>query len=100
MPRNPITISSQRRRMVDDAMDAYVEWREECARVWDAYQRWLGAVRADAALAFPAYVAALDREELASEVYAGLISRLDHLVHDPSPRPTKQGTPASGGSQQ
>jgi hypothetical protein len=65
--------------MIDEAMDAYVEWREECARVWDAYHRWLSAVRADAALAFPAYLAALDREERASEVYAGLISRLDHL---------------------
>jgi predicted ABC-type transport system involved in lysophospholipase L1 biosynthesis ATPase subunit len=72
-------IGSQRGRMTDEAMEAYVEWREECARVWDAYDRWLGAVRADAALAFPAYLAALDREERASEVYAGLVSRLDHL---------------------
>jgi hypothetical protein len=76
----PIMIRSERRRMIDEAMDAYVEWREECIRVWDAYQRWLGAARGDAELAFPAYVAALDREERASEVYAGLIMRLYPLV--------------------
>jgi len=66
--------------MIDEAMDAYVEWREECIRVRDAYQLWLSAARADAQLAFPAYVAALDREERASEVYAGLIMRLYPLV--------------------
>jgi hypothetical protein len=69
--------------MVDEVMEAYVQWREESARVWEAYHRWLSAVRADAALAFPAYVAALDREERASEVYAGLISQTDPLVATP-----------------
>jgi anti-sigma-K factor RskA len=66
--------------MVDEAMEAYVEWREECIRVWDADQGWRSAVSADAALAFPAYVAALDREERASEVYAGVIGRLERLL--------------------
>jgi hypothetical protein len=80
---DPITISLERKRIVDEAMDAYVEWREECIRVWDAYHRWLSAARADAPFAFPAYVAALDREERASEVYAGVISRLDPLVATP-----------------
>jgi hypothetical protein len=74
------TLGSLRRRMVDEAMEAYVEWREECIRVDEAYRGWLSAVRADAALAFPAYVAALDREERASEVYAGVIHRLERLL--------------------
>jgi hypothetical protein len=73
--------------MVDETMDAYVAWREECARVWDAYRRSLSKVRADAAGAFPAYVAALDREERASEVYADLLTRLNHLAGKP-PSPT------------
>jgi hypothetical protein len=81
--------------MIDEAMDAYVEWREECARVWDAYHRWLSAVRADAALAFPAYLAALDREERASEVYASLIGRLDHLWRRPASG-ERAGGPAPG----
>jgi hypothetical protein len=78
--------------MIDEAMDAYVDWREECIRVWDAYQRWRSAARADAALAFPAYVAALDREERASEVYARLMRQLDVLVSKPrdlGPRPSE-----------
>jgi hypothetical protein len=69
--------------MVDEALEGYVEWREECARVWDAYHRWLSAAPIDAALAFGAYLAAVDREERASQVYAGLVSRLDPLVAKP-----------------
>jgi hypothetical protein len=91
-------MSSLRRRMVDEAMDGYVEWREECVRVWDAYQRWLNAVRQDAALASRAYVAALDREERAAEVYAGLISRLDRLIGPSRRRALQDRAPASGAS--
>jgi hypothetical protein len=76
-------ISSLRKRIVDEAMDAYVDWREECIRVWDADRLWLSAARGDAALAFRAYLAALDREERAAEVYAGLIRDLDQLVATP-----------------
>jgi hypothetical protein len=79
--------------MVDEAMDAYVDWREECVRVWDAYHGWLTAVRADAALAFRAYLAALDREERASEVYAGLISELDSVVATPQEARPRIGRP-------
>jgi hypothetical protein len=63
--------------MVDDAMDAYVDWREECHRVWEAYERWLEAAREDTPFAFVAYVAALDREQRAAEVYGELINRLE-----------------------
>jgi hypothetical protein len=66
--------------MIDDAMDAYVEWREECVRVWDAYHAWRSAVRTDAALAFRAYLAALDREERAAEVYAVLSRELESVA--------------------
>lgn len=97
---DPMTISSHRRQMVDDAMDAYVAWREECGRVWDAYRRCLSTVRADAALAFPAYVAALDREERASEVYADLINQLDDLVRNAPLSTPKHEAPASPASQQ
>jgi hypothetical protein len=86
--------------MVDETMDAYVAWREECARVWDAYRRSLSTVRSDAAKAFPAYVAALDREERASEVYAELITRLNHVVGS-TPSPTNEhGASTSRASQQ
>ena len=61
------------KRLVNAAFDAYVEWREECAEVWDAYARWAHAPDIDAAGAFVAYRAALDREESASHAYADLL---------------------------
>jgi hypothetical protein len=85
--------------MVDETIDAYVDWREECTHVWDAHRRWLSAVGADAALAFRAYLAALDREERASEVYAEWIGRLGHLVADVLPRKNGDRAPTSGASQ-
>jgi hypothetical protein len=69
-----------RKRLVDEAMQAYVDWREECLAVWVAYSSWEAAETSDAPLAFVAYTAALDREECASDVYADLIRRVEDLV--------------------
>ena len=63
-------------QLVDDAIQAYVEWREECAAVWDAFYRWASGPGVDAAAAFSTYRAALDREECASHAYADLLTRL------------------------
>lgn len=82
MVSTPIATRSQRRQLVDEAMDAYIDWREECIGVSDAYARWSAAGPADAALAFRGYVGALDREEQASDVYAGSIRRAGDLVDD------------------
>jgi hypothetical protein len=73
---SPPVATFQQRRLVDELMVAYVDWREECVRVSDAYGGWAAAKAADGGLAFGVYVAALDREERASEVYAGLIRRV------------------------
>ena len=51
----------------DLAVDAYVAWREECVAVRTAYLAWRRARAAEAALAFDAYEAALDREEVAAK---------------------------------
>ena len=67
-------------RLVDEAIDAYVDWREERASVWDAYARWTSAHVADSPLAFSAYRAALDREERAAHVYAELMTRVSVVV--------------------
>jgi hypothetical protein len=64
------------KHLVDEAVDACVEWREESVAVWDAYQRWASAPTADAPWAFAAYRAALELEECASETYADLIGRI------------------------
>jgi len=64
------------KQLVDEAIEAYVDWREECAEVWAAYERWASAPKIDAAGAFSAYRAALDREECASHAYADLLRRV------------------------
>lgn len=63
------------KRLVDEVIDAYVDWREECAEVQDAYRRWTQASVADAELAFSGYRAALDREESASRAYAACVAQ-------------------------
>ena len=65
---------------MDLAVDAYVSWREECRAVRDAYLAWRHAPAAEAAVAFDAYKAGLDREEVAADVYAELVSRVGHLA--------------------
>jgi hypothetical protein len=67
---------SNSKRLVDEAMDAYVDWREECVAVWDAYARFARGTVTDAPLAFSAYRAALDREECAARAYADLVARM------------------------
>ena len=62
--------SRLRSELVDELMDAYVDWREECNALRDAYDRWSIASPDERSLAFVAYSAALDREEQASAVYA------------------------------
>jgi hypothetical protein len=72
--------SLQQKQIVDDAVIAYVEWREESMEVWNAYGWWGSAPSEDVGRAHAAYRAALDREEAAANVYAGLMKRVGHLV--------------------
>jgi hypothetical protein len=73
------------RRLVDEAIDAYVDWQEERAHVWDAYARWESAEKADASMAFSAYRAALEREEHASRFYAARVSHITVDVREQEP---------------
>jgi hypothetical protein len=68
------------RQLVDDAVVAYVAWREESATVWAAYGRWSSAAAEEAIRAHAAYNAALDREEIAAHVYARLVERVSELL--------------------
>lgn len=63
-------------QLVDTMIEHYVDWREECATVALSYQHWSRAQRRDKALAFSAYVAALDREELAAARYRRLVEHV------------------------
>ena len=62
--------------LVDDMIDGYVSWREECRAVDNSYQNWNRAERDDRELAFSAYNAALDREERAAAIYRSLAERI------------------------
>lgn len=67
-------------RLMDDAVDAYVAWREECTSLRNAYEWWTVASTPDARSAFAAYRAAVDREERAADVYADRMTRLGALL--------------------
>jgi hypothetical protein len=47
----------------------YARWREECAAVRESFDVWTNAEPHAEPLAHAAYVAALDREERAADVY-------------------------------
>jgi hypothetical protein len=75
------------RRLVDRLIEAYVNWREACLQVSDTYGSWQSETGLGATSGFGRYMAALDREERAAEVYAGLVQRASQLAstrHDPA----------------
>jgi hypothetical protein len=79
---------------IDATLDAYIEWREECEAVDLAYRRWSSASPDGSALAFAVYVAALDREQRASNAYARMVVRnrgryADLTADRPGRRPTR-----------
>ena len=61
--RASVLTAARRGQYVDDLIDDYVSWREACGAVAASYENWRCAKRQDQALAFSAYVAALNREE-------------------------------------
>jgi hypothetical protein len=76
-------------RVLDEATDRYVAWREECDVVRDAYERWTQASGADAARAFAEYQAALDREGHIAQVYGDLMARVVITI-EPSSEPGQE----------
>ncbi len=65
-----------RPELIDDLVEMYVEWREECLALRKPWERWSTVPVAERELAFAAYRAALDREEQASVVYADRLTRI------------------------
>ena len=65
-------------RLVDTMIRAYVDWREACRLVHDAYRSWTNATGPRGGVAFRRYTAALDAEESAAENYASLVRRVGH----------------------
>ena len=67
--------AQSRPELIDELMDAYVEWREECVWLREAYEHWSSGSAEDRTLTFAAYGAALDREQRASAVYQVVLDR-------------------------
>jgi hypothetical protein len=87
--------------LVDEMMNLYVSWLEECAAVTASYENWRTSEHQDNQLAFSAYLAALDREEHAASTYQGLVERIAE-VHGgssalaPPPAAEKRSDSVSG----
>jgi hypothetical protein len=71
--------------LIDVMMEVYVEWREECIALRNAYERWSSVRVAERELAFAAYRAALDREDRASAVYADLVRSVERELEVRTP---------------
>jgi hypothetical protein len=61
--------------VIDDPMEMYVEWREACVALREAYEKWSSVRVAEREPAFAAYRAALDGEEHASAVYENRVNQ-------------------------
>jgi hypothetical protein len=71
------TLDAQARpEAIDRLLELYCDWREGCAGVHAAYERFSSAAADDRALAFAAYTAALDQEASASRSYEDQVNRL------------------------
>ena len=75
--------------LIDQAIGAYIEWREACFAVQDAYDRWARARSADNVLAFLDYAIALDRRKRRRARTPGRA-----FASPPSVRPKQRATAA------
>jgi hypothetical protein len=68
--------------LIDRMIELYCDWRTGCWDVRAAYDRFLDAPASDRAVAFAAYMAALDREESACDSYAAQIRAIQSRYPD------------------
>jgi hypothetical protein len=62
-----------RRHKIDELLERYIEWRNECAYVAVAYRDWCVAAPDERPLAFAVYEAASEREKAACDGYAEVV---------------------------
>jgi hypothetical protein len=67
------------RRAIDELLEGYVSWREECQAVRLAYAQWIVSDRGERELTYAAYLAVLDREEHAARTYAHQAARVRQI---------------------
>jgi hypothetical protein len=76
------TTTALGRWAIDEMLERYISWREECCAVRTAYQRWADSGPRERGLAYAGYVAALGREERAAHTYAANVQRIRRIVTD------------------
>jgi hypothetical protein len=81
--------------LLDALFECYLDWKEACFEVREAYARWRQAVFGDRTTAFAAYTVALDVEENASDGYAELVAARDG--RSVTGRPISTARTAAGG---
>jgi hypothetical protein len=69
--------SRTRAELIDEIVERYLDWREQCIAVAETYERWSNGSIANRNLAFEVYKAALDLEEHASLIYAERVNRFE-----------------------
>jgi hypothetical protein len=77
--RRYVVNTLRRERLVDRLVEAYVDWRETCDRVNDAYRTCASETGPRGRVAFGMYLAELDAEGEAAEVYAEYVRRAGKL---------------------
>jgi hypothetical protein len=83
-----------RERLLDKLIESYVDWREASAWVSYSYREWASDTDLGGGVAFGRYTAALDAEEHAAEIYAGLVERVRDLLWRQEPAARPSGEPA------
>ncbi len=76
--------------LIDRLIELYCDWRSQCWNVRAAYAQFTAATADDRAVAYAAYLAALDREESAADLYAEQVARVASLA-PPGARGTSRG---------
>ena len=64
-----------RKPLIDQVIEAYVDWREACLQVNDRYRSWASETGPNGRDRFGRYVAALDAEGQAAAGYAEVVGR-------------------------
>jgi hypothetical protein len=75
MPAERTAVVDEETGLIDAFIESYVSWREQCAEVQSAYDRWISG-RDESGLAFSIYNAELDLEERAARAYRDSTERL------------------------
>ena len=78
--RRRATTGETEERLVDEMIQRYVEWREECDGVRAAHDWWTGSPISERRTSCAVYAAALDREASAADEFAAALGRLKRCL--------------------